>query len=366
MIRIELTVRNILAIAGVALALWLLVKVWGVLLLTGVALLLAAALLPYVERLRRRTGNRTVAVLLVVFGVLAAVTALLVLVVPPMVTQGRDLWQRAPEWQARAAGFAERRGWQDLGDKINEFQPAEVVGPRLLTTGRTVASMFIAWVTTFFLTAYILVDARRLKGMLYYSTPRAWHRHIRALLPALQRVVGGYIRGQAITSGSIFVFTFVVLTVAGVPNAIALAALAAIADLIPLVGVYILIALVALPALMVSPSTAVIVVVAMVVYQQFEDRILIPRVYGATLRLPALAVVLSILIGAELLGLVGALLALPVAATIRVVAEYFVGVRGSTVDAAIAEVAPAHQPFAPDSAGLPPAAAEGHLAALSG
>src|SRR3712207_7155288 len=65
----------------------------------------------------------------------------------------------------------------------------------------------------------------------------------------------------------------------------------------------------------------------MVAYQQFEDRILIPRVYGSTLRLPTIAVVLAILAGAELLGLVGALLALPVAAGLRVVVEYFAEVR---------------------------------------
>jgi putative heme transporter len=359
MITIQLTVRNLLLIVGVLAGLWLLTQLWPVLLLAAVGLLLAAALMPYVDWLWRRTHNRALAVLIVVLAVLAAVALLLVLVAPPMFAQGRDLWERAPEFRDDAARFAEARGWTDLRDRIQRFEPEEVVaGTDVVSTSRTVFNVVFSLFSTFFLAAYFLLDARRLKRFLYFSTPRSWHIHIRELLPALQRVVGGYIRGQAITSGAIFVFTFIVLTIMDVPNAIALSAVAAITDLIPLVGVYILIVAVALPALTVSPSAAIVVVGAMVVYQQFEDRVLIPRVYGATLRLPTIAVVLAILAGAQLLGLVGALLALPLAAGIRVVVEYFADVRKKTgasaraeaeqAEAAADEAAPPDQPFAPD------------------
>ena len=162
-------------------------------------------------------------------------------------------------------------------------------------------------------------------------------------------MLGGYIRGQAITSGAIFVFTVLVLTLTHVPNAVALAAVAAVTDLIPLVGVYLLIAVLTLPALVVSPTTAAVVVGAMVVYQQFEDRILVPRVYGQVLRLPTIVVVLTLLAGAEVLGVVGALLALPVAAGMRVVVEYVVTIRRTSATAALAEVAPPDDAFAPDA-----------------
>jgi predicted PurR-regulated permease PerM len=99
---------------------------------------------------------------------------------------------------------------------------------------------------------------------------------------------------------------------------------------------------------MVSLTTAAVVVGAMVIYQQFEDRVLIPRVYGATLRLPTIAVVLSLLIGAELLGLVGALLALPIAAGIRVTVEYFAEAGRESAGEAATDVAPDDEPFAPD------------------
>jgi predicted PurR-regulated permease PerM len=359
-IRIDLSLRNILTIGAVVLGVWLLSKLWGVFILAAVGLLLAAALMPYVDWLWRRIHNRALAVLIVVLGVLGAVFLIFLVVLPPMYAQGRSLWERAPEMQQRAADFARERGWTDLAARIDEFDPEEAVtstfeSRQVVDTGRAVLFGVFSLFTVFFLSAYFLLDARRLKQFLYFSTPRPWHPHIRELLPALQRVVGGYIRGQAITSASIFVFTFATLTILDVPNALALSAIAAIADLIPLVGVYILLIPITLAALAVSVTTGIIVFVLMVLYQQFEDRILIPRVYGSTLRLPTIAVVLAILAGAELLGLVGALLALPVAAGLRVVVEYFAEVRrASSRDTATQaseasdEVAPPDQPFAPD------------------
>lgn len=360
MIRIDLSLRNLLVIAGVILGIWLLSKLWAVVVLASIGLLLAAALMPYVDWLWRRTHNRAVAVLIVVLGVLGAISLTLVVVVPPMIAQGRALWDRAPELQLQAADFAQERGWFDLSARIQEFEPGEaltstVESQQIVDTGRTVLLGLFSLFTVFFLSAYFLLDARRLKQFLYFSTPRSWHLHIRELLPALQRVVGGYIRGQAITSASIFAFTFVVLSVLDVPNALALSAIAAVADLIPLVGVYIFLVPITLSALAVSVTSAIIVFGLMVAYQQLEDRLLIPRVYGSTLRLPTIAVVLAILAGAELMGLVGALLALPVAAGLRVVVEYFAKVRKSSSrsDAdqardASDEAAPRDQPFAPD------------------
>jgi predicted PurR-regulated permease PerM len=351
MIKIELSIRNLITIAGVVAGVWLLIRVWDVIVLAGVGLLLAAALMPYVDWLWRRSTNRAAAVTIVMLIVLAFCALVFVIIVPPMIAQGRALWEQAPELQRRAAEFAATRGWQDVAARIEQFQWSDITdraGPRLVDTSRTVLGAVISLITVFFLAAYFLLDARRLQQFLYFSTPRPWHRHIRALLPALQRVVGGYIRGQAITSGAIFVFSFLVLTVLGVPNALALAAIAAIADLIPLIGVYVLLAPMLLAALSISSTIAIVVVALMVAYQQFEDRVLVPRVYGATLRLPTIAVVLALLVGAELLGLVGALLSLPVAAGARVVVEYFTEVRRRTPEDAADQASPADQAFAPD------------------
>lgn len=348
---LRLVALAFLLIVALVFGLWLVVRLWSVLLLMGIALLLGTSLLRPVERLARLTKNRTVAVLLVVLALLTAIVLFGVLVAPPMFDQGRDLYARSPEVQERAAELAEERGWLGLRDRIRTFAPGDLVKTDLVVrTGLGVISFLIALFTVFFLVVYFLLDVRHLERLLYFSTPRAWHVHIRELLPALQTVVGGYIRGQAITSVSIGVFSFVMLTVLRVPNALALAGIAAVADLIPLVGVFILMVPMVLVALGVSPTTALIVLGLMIAYQQFEDRLLVPKVYGATLRLPTIAVVLAILAGAQLLGVLGALLALPVAAAIRVAVEYFARVKRESPREAATDVLSDDAPPAGDPA----------------
>jgi predicted PurR-regulated permease PerM len=110
--------------------------------------------------------------------------------------------------------------------------------------------------------------------------------------------------------------------VLGIPNAVALAVLAGVTDVIPIIGVYLFVIPGVLAALSKSPLDAVIVGVVLFGYQEVESRVLVQRIYGQTLRLPAVVVVIALLVGAELLGIVGALLALPAAAAIRVFVEY--------------------------------------------
>lgn len=346
MTRLDLSTRDllrvttlvVLTLVAVLFGVWLLIRLWSVVVLMGLALLVAVALLPAVTGLMRLTKQRLSAVILLALGLLAILALFGFLVAPPMIEQGRNLYNDAPAVQERMARFADARGWVALRDRIRDFDLKGVVSTDLLVkTGLGFLSFVIAFFTVFFLIIYFLIDVERLERFVYFSTPRAWHRHLRALLPALRQVVGAYIRGQAITSAAIAIFSFVMLTVLQVPNALALAGIAAVADLIPLAGVFILITPMVLAALGVSPLTAGIVLGLMLVYQQFEDRILVPKVYGSTLRLPTIAVVVAILVGAQLLGILGALVALPIAAATRVVVEYFAAVRHESPAAAAAD-----------------------------
>jgi predicted PurR-regulated permease PerM len=106
-----------------------------------------------------------------------------------------------------------------------------------------------------------------------------------------------------------------------VPNALALALIAGLADVLPYVGVFLSIGPAAIAALAVGPAIAIIVIVALLLYEEFESRFLVPRIYGRALRLPSSVVLFSLLVGGTLMGIVGALLALPVAAAIRMLIE---------------------------------------------
>jgi predicted PurR-regulated permease PerM len=164
----------------------------------------------------------------------------------------------------------------------------------------------------------VLAVAAVLAGTLYALLPRSFHVRTARVLLDLETVVGGYVRGQAITSVLIALYVFAVLTVAGTPNALALAVLAALADLIPFVGGVLALTPAVLATLGLGAGKATAVGVAILLYLWFESQLLVPHVYGRTLRLSPVTVTVALLAGGELLGIVGALLALPLAAAVRV------------------------------------------------
>jgi predicted PurR-regulated permease PerM len=124
-----------------------------------------------------------------------------------------------------------------------------------------------------------------------------------------------------LTSLLISIFTFVLLTACGVENALALAVFAGLADVLPYIGPVLSVAPAVLAALPRGPGIAIAVLVLMVAYEQFESRVLIPRIYGRALRLPSSVVLFALLAGGTLMGILGAFLALPVAATVMMLIE---------------------------------------------
>jgi predicted PurR-regulated permease PerM len=132
------------------------------------------------------------------------------------------------------------------------------------------------------------------------------------------------------------------LRIVGVPNPLAFAVLAGFADVIPIIGAFIAIVPPVAAALQESSTKALVILVALLVYQQFEDRYLVPRVYGSTLNLPPVIVLIAVLAGAELLGITGVLLALPLTAAGRVAVDYIIEHRRLPI------IEPTDMPFAPD------------------
>jgi len=176
-------------------------------------------------------------------------------------------------------------------------------------------------VTTIVMTFYLIADAQHVQGFTFALLPRRFHVRTARIILEMERVVGGYVRGQALTSVLIGLFVFVVLWIAGTPNPLPLAVIAAFADLIPFVGGVLALAPAALATLTIGAWPTLVVSIAIILYMQVESHVLIPRIYGQTLRLSPLTVIVALLIGGQLMGIVGALLALPLAAGLRVVIE---------------------------------------------
>jgi predicted PurR-regulated permease PerM len=323
-LRHELPTGTILRVIVVVAAAWLLGRLWSQLLLFVIALLLALAIEPAVTWLESRGQSRARAVGLILMLIVGTTGLLLAIVVPPTVEQGQRLIDNLPGYIDQVEGRLEE--YPTLQQWIQDARDTSPVDSGLvlrgaLSTGGGLATGVSNSFILLAATAYMLLDAPRIFAWLLGGmSPHNQARTIR-IREALTRIVGGYLRGQLITSALFGGFAYVTLSLAGVPEPLALAVLAAFFDAIPLVGATLATIPAVLLALTVSVPVALVVLVLYIAYQQVENYVISPRVFQGELDIPALAVLVAITFGSSLFGVAGALLALPIAAAIPAVAR---------------------------------------------
>jgi predicted PurR-regulated permease PerM/CheY-like chemotaxis protein len=302
-------------------AVWLVYRLWAIGVLVGVALLLAGALHPLVVGLEARGFKRRTALLVVIAALIVGGGLLTFLMVPPLIDEYAKIIRDLPGQRERLiAEFSRHRFTVPVGQAVANLRLEQGEG-RLKTflighsSGAVAAVGYV--LTAFFLSLYFLADGKRTQGALYALVRRSHHMRLARIIHNLRTIVGGYVRGQIITSLAFGTFTGVLLLVCGVRNAVALSLLAALLDVVPTAGGLLAAAPAFLTALGQGPRTAVTVLVSMVVYQLFEIKVLAPAVYGHALRLSPVIVTLALIAGGILFGVMGALFALPIAAALQ-------------------------------------------------
>jgi putative heme transporter len=314
-----------LVAAAVIGGLWLLVRLWPVLLVVSVSLILVGTLNPIVGAIQRRGVGRGAAVAITLLTLVALLTGIGLVTVPALWAELSRLIHDLPQLQVRAAAWLGGSALTvPLAESIRHADPGKLfVGSS--REAMEVSSEFgarLGWAATAVaLAVYVLIDPERSQGAFYAIVPRQYHVRLARVLLNLETIVGGYMRGQLLTSAAIGVFVFVLLTAFRLPNATAFAVFAAVADVIPFIGGALTLAPLALTALPHGPGFTIALVALVVAYQEFENRILVPRVYGRVLRLNAVAVTIALVVGGQLMGILGALLALPLAAALRMIVE---------------------------------------------
>lgn len=336
-LRIEIAPRTIGVVLLAVLGVWVMLSLWNVVLVVLTALIIVGAVLPLVHFFERHGVKRSVALLLIYSGAFLIVTGLLFLALPPLVSQLLAILEDAPKERAKlVAWLSEFKFGKPIAQSIRTVPLDQIVtasAQKLLGYSSEVLTAIGYGFTTMFLSIYLIADAKRVKGALYAVIPRAYHLRLARILLNLETIVGGYVRGQLITSVAITIFTLALLTALGVPDALALAIFAGLTDVVPFIGGVLASAPATIASIGNGAPTAIIVVVAMIVYQEFESRVLVPRLYGRVLRMSSALVVVALLIGGTLLGILGALLALPVAAGLQmIVREMRVELPGEDVD----------------------------------
>jgi predicted PurR-regulated permease PerM len=289
---------------------------------TLAALFLAIALNPLVERLEPRIGRRPAATV-VFLGFVIGFFAIVAAFVAPFVTQVDQLSTGLPQ------AISDAKENSTIKRLDNRFHIAKYAKQHLDTlpdvvfgAAGTVLGGAVAVSTVFFLTLFLLYELPNLANVVLSQIPPKRRPRVVAAAHHMNRTIGGYVAGNLVISLICGAVTTISLYLLGVPYSLALGVFMAVFDLIPLVGATIgSVVVIASAFIFVDVRAGVIMFVIVNVYQQVENHILQPVIYGRTVQIPSLTVLIAVLCGGAVLGLVGALLAIPIAATIQAVAS---------------------------------------------
>ena len=312
---------------GLFVAWWLgeqVVSISSVLIQIAVALFLAAGLNPVVAFFERRGLRRGLAVLTVIVGVLVALTLFVVAIVPVITEQVASISAKAPEWfeSAQRNRQVERLDEQfQLMDKIKDYVAkgdfagsvfGGVLGFGLAVLG-VLANTFVVTV----LTLYFLSSLDKTKRALYKLAPQSRRERVAKLGDRVIEGVGGYVSGAFVVAACAGITSLIFLFVVGLGQyAVALAFVVALLDVIPMIGATIGAVIVTAIGFAEDPKIGLACLVFYLVYQQVENYLIYPRVMSKSVDVPGSVTVIAALIGAALLGVIGALLAIPTAAAL--------------------------------------------------
>ena len=320
--------RTVLVVVACAVGLYLFWRVRTVVRLSAISLFLALALIPVVDWFDGRTRIPRAAVILLIYLVLAvAVVVIGVVVVPSLVKQVGQLSHNAPQYAHELRGNSLFRHYDNryhISPKLVHDARglprtlAHLVGP-LKDVTVSAFSVVGQLVTVLALTFLLILHGRSYVDLALSLTGDREQRY-RELIIEINRAVASYMLGNIAISMLATVATWIVLMILGVPYALSLGFVVGFFDLIPLVGATIGAIIVSFATVTVSfPVATIVWLIFIVLWQRFEDYVVQPFVYGRALHVNPIVTIVSVIAGAELLGVLGALLAIPTAAAIQII-----------------------------------------------
>ena len=355
-----------LGVVATLLTLQGLYSIRGILVQVLVALFITVSLEPAVHWLTLRGMRRGLAVTAIFVVTFGALLAFLISVIPSLVDQGRELIADLPGYladlQANSAQFRDLNDRFDLSSRLEGVVgglPAQLGSGVLGVTGRVFGALF-STLTVLVFTIYFMADLPRLRHGLVYLFPVERRARAGQVVDLVVDKVGGYMIGNIIISIIAGLASYAAFRVLGVPFALPLAFLVGVFDMIPQIGATLGAVVVVVVTLFTTElwPTTVLVAAFFVAYQQLENYVIAPRVLRTTVELGAAAVLLAGLIGATVLGLVGALMAIPIAAAFNVLLNQRLAAREAAAMLVGAQPLPPGAPGGAEPPASPPPAAE--------
>lgn len=311
--RVDISHKTVFFIAGFLGLLWLLYLIVDVIVLLFVAVILMSALSPAVDYLMRRRFPKALAVAVVYIAVLVLLIVLLSVIVTPLVSQTSSLITNLPH-------TLEKLFFSFGIDRSVVQDGLAGLTKNVLSFSLTLFSNVLSLISIAVLTFYLLLDKDRVYGLILQLFPDRRERNVQ-LIAKIETKLGSWLRGQVVLSLIIGALSYTLLFAFGVPYALPLAILAGFMEVIPVIGPIISALPAVLVAYVISPALALFIALGYFAIQQAENHFIVPQVMRKAVGLNPLIVIIAIAIGAKLLGIMGALLAVPITVVGQILVE---------------------------------------------
>ena len=323
---IEFSPKTILWVIATVVAIWLFLAIKGILIILFLAFIFAAALEPFVNRLEKRRWPRSLSILVIYLLIIAALGLFLELIIPPLINQITQLVQDSGKYADTINSYVQNvnpvikdpviKALENISGSISSAGGGQIVNKAF-----GFFSGAFGLIAVFVIAFYMLLQKNGVEKVLESILPKKYHKTSFTVSRKISGRMSSWVRGQLFLALVIFVVNYIALTILQVDMALTLAILSGILELLPIIGPIVAGVMAALVALTISPFLALIVGAWYILVQQLENHILVPQIMKKSVGLNPIVVIVAILIGVQLMGIWGALIAVPVVACISVVYE---------------------------------------------
>ncbi len=328
-VKFDISTVTILKVAAVVLGIWLLFAVRNIVFLFFIVLVVVAALGPLVDRMTKYIPRLLAVIILSIF-VLGILAAIGFLIVPPVVTEVKQLAINLPSIAIKLGPL-----YQHIQNSLGNYQQGLFnvssqigkISSGLYSTTVGFITGLLGFLTILVLSFYMLLEQNAIKNFLNQSIPSEKKEKIIPILKKISEKMGSWLRSQFVLMFIIGALDFIALIALGIPYALTLALWGGLIEVVPYIGPWLgLIPAVAI-SFSLSPLKGILVLIAFVIIQQIESNFLAPKIMGKAVGLSPVIIILALLVGAELMGLLGIIIAVPVAAALSVLIQEWPEIR---------------------------------------
>lgn len=294
---------------------WFILEIKTILIALFIAYIVMAALSSFTDILKRKKFPNSLAVTIPFVGSLILLVLIIIPLIPFLLSQLQSLFINFPQYVDKASRFA---GIQVDSSVLNSLITSDIdsIGKNALSFTTKVFGGIFSMLAVIVLSFYLLIDRDRLHKSLSSIFSKNSQEKAQNVMLFIEEKLGAWVRGQIVLSFSIGIATWIGLTLLGLPSALPLAVLAGILEIVPTIGPIISSIPAIIIALSISPTMALLVIILYIIIQLLENNVLVPKIMEKAVGLNPIIIILGVMIGSNILGVLGALLAVPFISTL--------------------------------------------------